>query len=41
MGIISCLRDRAERICNEKNIKEEKNDLQEVFEANGYPPKLV
>ena len=40
VGIISCLRDRAERICNEKNIKEEKNHLQ-VFEANGYPPGLV
>ena len=41
VGIISCLRDRAERICNEESIKEEKNHLQEVFEANSYPPKLV
>ena len=41
VGIISCLCDRAERICNKKNIKEEKNHLQEVFEANGYPPGLV
>ena len=29
----------AERICNEENIKE-KNHLQEVLEANSYPPKL-
>ena len=41
MGIISCLRDRAERICNEESIKEKKNHIQEVFEANSYPPKLV
>jgi L-asparaginase/Glu-tRNA(Gln) amidotransferase subunit D len=41
VGIISCLCDRAERVCSEENIKEEKNHLQEVFEANSYPPDLV
>ena len=41
MGIISYLCDRAEKVCSEETIKEENNHLQEVFEANSYPQKLV
>ena len=40
-GIISCLRKRAEKVCSDTKVDEEKNRLQEVFEANHYPPQLV
>ena len=40
-GTIACLRKRAERLCGDGKLKDERNHLQETFEANGYPVDLV
>ena len=40
-GIISCLRQRACNICDEDKLGPELEHLQETFQVNGYPTKLV
>ncbi len=40
-GIIACLRDRAENICDGKNVRSEKQHLVKVFQANGYPKSMI
>ena len=39
-GVIQCLRDRAENICDREHARME-NHLKKVFQANGYPQSLV
>ena len=39
--IMSCLRTRAERLCKGDNVTEEKQHLNNVFVANGYPEKMI
>ena len=41
LGIVQCLKQRANKICSEKNVKAEKELLEKVFVANGYPSKRV
>lgn len=41
IGVIICLRDRAEKICNEEHVRTEKQHLDRVFQTNGYPNGLV
>ena len=38
MGIITCLCNRAEEIFREDKVENERNSLQEGFEASRYPP---
>ena len=40
-GVITCLRDRAENICNEKQVRLEKQHLERVFHANRYPKHVI
>ena len=41
LGVITCLRDRAEKICNEEHVRTEKQYLEGVLQVNGYPNGLV
>ena len=41
IGVIICLRDGAEKICNEEHVRTEKQHLDRVFQTNGYPNGLV
>ena len=36
-GVICCLKQRADRICDEHMLNSEHRHLQKTFEANGYP----
>ena len=40
-GTINCLKNRAERICDEENKEEELSHLKDVFRNNGYPVQLI
>ena len=40
-GIISCLPYRAHNFCNDTEVRDEISHLQQTFEANGYPPRIV
>ena len=40
-GVISCLRNRAMRVCDDKHLKMEMIHLKRTFRANGYPFGLV
>ena len=40
-GIISCLRDRAEKIHDETSLKDELRHLEKVFVQNGYSRSLT
>ena len=41
IGVIQCLRDRAENICDSEHARMEKKYLKKVFQANGYPQNLI
>lgn len=41
LGVISCLKKRAETICEGIDLQEEKKNIQEVFIKNGYPEHLI
>ena len=40
-GVISCLRNRAMRVCEDEHLKMEMIHLKRTFRANGYPSGLV
>ena len=41
-GIVSCLRERAERVCNRpEDVEKEKEAIRRVFVKNGYPGREV
>ena len=40
-GIIQCLKNRAEKVCDDSTRWQEINHLQRVFKANGYPNAVV
>ena len=40
-GIIQCLKNRAEKVCDDSTRWQEINHLQRVFKANGYPNAIV
>jgi len=40
-GVISCLKNRAERVCDPEHLKAEMVHLKKTFKANGYPPGLI
>ena len=40
-GVLRGMRDRAHRICDPSTKREELHHLEEVFQANGFPPALV
>ena len=40
-GVLRCMRDRANRICNPTSKQKEFQHLQPVFQANGFPAELV
>ena len=40
-GIMSCLRTRAERLCQEDNVTKEKKHLCNLFVASGYPEEMT
>ena len=40
-GVISCLRNRAEKACDQEHLKTEMVHLKKTFKANGYPPCLI
>ena len=40
-GVLRCMRDRANRICNPTSKQKEFQHLQTVFQANGFPAELV
>ena len=40
-GIIKCLRNRLDRVCDKSSKRDELNHLRSVFQANGYPPQVV
>ena len=39
-GVIQCLRDRAENLCDREHARMNKH-LRKVFQANGYPQSLI
>ena len=40
-GVMQCMRQRDDQICNEANKKAELHHLENVFIANGYPERTV
>ena len=40
LGVINCLKTRAERICDKQHIRKEIQHIKEVFMKNGYPRSL-
>ena len=40
-GVISCLRNRAEKVCDQDHLKTEMTHLRKTFMANGYPSGLI
>ncbi len=40
-GVLRCMRDRANHICDSTSKQPELRHLQEVFQANGFPEVLV
>ena len=40
-GAIACLRNRAEKVCDQQFLKSTNIISEEDLEANGYPPSLV
>ena len=41
LGVMKCLKTRAERICDKKHIRKEIQHIKEVFMKNGYPRSLI
>ena len=40
-GVIACLRNRAEKVCDQQSLESELSHLKKTFEVNGYPPSLI
>ena len=40
-GVIACLRNRAEKVCDQQSLESELSHLKKTFRANGYPPGLI
>ena len=40
-GVIACLRNRAEKVCDQQSLKSELSQLKKTFEANSYSPSLL
>ena len=40
-GVIACLRNRAEKVCDQQSLELELSHLKKTFRANGYPPSLI
>lgn len=40
-GVVQCLKRRAEKVCDDETIDQERRHLQHTFEANGYPRRIV
>ena len=40
-GVISCLRNRAEKVCDQEHLGEEMVHLKKTFKVNSYPPMLI
>ena len=40
-GVISCLKNRAMRVCDDEHLKMEMIHLKRTFRANGYPPSVI
>jgi dTDP-4-amino-4,6-dideoxygalactose transaminase len=40
-GTVKCLKNRADKLCEGDNRKEELNHLKKEFRSNGYPRKLL
>ena len=40
-GVISCLRNRAEKVCDQEHLGAEMTHLRKTFKANGYPTGLI
>ena len=40
-GVIACLRNRAEKVCDQQSLESELSHLKKTFRANGYPPSLI
>ena len=40
-GVLCCLKQRADGICDEHTLNAEHRHLQNTFEANGYPGRMV
>ena len=40
-GVIHCLKRRADSVCDGSTIDQERKHLQDTFEANGYPRRIV
>ena len=41
LGVIKCLKARAEKICNDNHMKGEVKHLKNVFKKNGYPIRII
>ena len=39
-GVITCLRNRAEKVCDQQCVKSEISHLKRTFQANSYPPYI-
>ena len=40
-GVLKCLKNRADRVCDERHQTEELKHLRDTFRANGYPMRLI
>lgn len=40
-GVISCLKNRAEKVCDQEHLGAERAHLKRTFKANGYPSGLI
>ena len=40
-GVLKCLKNHADRVCDEQHQADEANHLWETFHANGYPMRLI
>ena len=40
-GVIACLRNRAEKVCDQQSLESELSHLKKTIRANGYPPSLI
>ena len=40
-GVISCLKNRAMRVCDDEHLKMEMIHLKRTFRVNGYPPSVI
>ena len=40
-GVLRCMRDRARSICHHTKMQQERDHLNQVFQANGFPENLV